>query len=285
MPHQLYEDAYGDPRNAAALANACQITYFEPVSGAATFQSDLGLDNAKLISVDNTQAYVAENADHVLVAFRGSQDPTNLDGIKDWLLTNAFNLLVQPLGPLSTEFLAAGVDGRWHAGFITAITEVWDPLYAEVDARLKAKDRCFWVTGHSLGGALALLGAWLFKRKFVNVHQVYTFGAPMVGNKAVADAYDREFPGKIFRYVNTPDPVPLLPMVSLVSNEFTHCNKLVSLGPEAEAANLISYLGASAGEVAGGILAGDIAEKVWGAIKGKLLAHLLNDYRKLIAPG
>ena len=285
MPHQLYEDAYGDPRNAAALANACQITYFEPVSGAETFKSDLGLDNAKLISVDNTQAYVADNDQHLVVAFRGSQDPTSLDGIKDWLLTNAYNLLVPPAGPLATEFAAAGVECRWHAGFVSAITEVWDQLHAEVDARQKAKERCLWVTGHSLGGALALMGAWLLKRKFFNVHQVYTFGAPMVGNKAVAEAFDREFPGKIFRYVNTPDPVPLLPMVSLVTNEFTHCDRLIPLGEAEGASNLIAYLSTSAGEVVGGVLAGDVAEKVWGAIKGKLLAHLLDDYRKLLGTG
>ena len=49
-------------------------------------------------------------------------------------------------------------------------------------------------------------------------------------------------------------------------------------------ANLISYLSSSAGEVAGGVLTGDVSEKVWGAVKGKLLAHLLNDYRKLLGP-
>ena len=93
MPHQLYEDAYGDPRNAAALANACQIAYFAEEAGREAFKTDLGLDNARLISVDNTQVYVADNDEHLVVAFRGSQDPSSLDGIKDWLLTNAFNLL------------------------------------------------------------------------------------------------------------------------------------------------------------------------------------------------
>ncbi len=102
MPHQLYEDAFGDPRNAAALANACQITYFVADAGREAFKADLNLDNAKLISVDNTQAYVADSDEHLVVAFRGSQDPSSLDGIKDWLLTNAFNLLVPPEGPLAT---------------------------------------------------------------------------------------------------------------------------------------------------------------------------------------
>jgi hypothetical protein len=285
MSQQLVEDAFGDPRNAVALANACQIAYGTEDAGRAAFESDLGLGNAKLIGVDNTQVFVADNDDHLVVAFRGSQEPTSLDGIKDWLLTNAYNLLVPPAGPLSTEFLAAGVDCRWHAGFIAAIADVWGPLHAEVDARQKAKGRCLWVTGHSLGGALALLGAWLLKRKFLDVHQVYTFGAPMVGNKAVAAALDREFPGKIFRYVNSPDPVPLLPMMSLVSNEFAHCDKPMALGATEEAANLIAYLSSSAGEVAGGVLAGDVADRVWGAVKGKVLAHLLDDYRKLLGPG
>lgn len=70
------------------------------------------------------------------------------------------------------------------------------------------------MTGHSLGGALALLAAWHLQRQFIPLHEVVTFGAPMVGNAVAAQAFQREFPGKIFRYVNIDDPVPLLPMVS-----------------------------------------------------------------------
>jgi hypothetical protein len=283
MPHQLHTDALGDPRNAAALCAACQIAYAPADQGAEAFKAELGLD-AKLISVDNTQAYVAANDEHLVVAFRGSESPTSIDGLKDWLLTNALNLLTQPTGKLSTEFLAAGVGARWHVGFVGAIEDVWDQLSAEVDARMKEKDRVFWVTGHSLGGALALLAAWLFTRQTIVPHQVYTFGAPMVGNQPVADAFTRELGGKIFRYVNSPDPVPLLPMMSLVANEFIHCDKLIPLGPAESAADLIAYLQSSAGEVAGGVLSGDITEKVWGAIKGKVTAHLLTDYRNLLTP-
>jgi triacylglycerol lipase len=281
MAYQLYTDEFGDARNAAALCAASQFAYYPADAGAQAFQAELGMD-AQLISVDNTQVYVAANDEHLLVAFRGSESPTSIDGLKDWLLTNALNLLTQPSGPLSTEFLAAGVGARWHVGFIGAIVKVWDRLYAEVDGRLSEKDRVFWITGHSLGGALALLAAWLFTRKTLPPHQVYTFGAPMVGNQAVADAYARELSGKIFRYVNTPDPVPLLPMMSLVANEFMHCEKLIPLGPSESAADLLAYLRSVGGEMAGGVLGGDISEKVWGAIKSKVTAHLLTDYRKLL---
>ena len=72
------------------------------------FREHLGLD-ARLISVDNTQVYLAENDKAMVVAFRGSQAPTTLDGLKDWLLTNANNYLILPEGQIGTDFAAAGV--------------------------------------------------------------------------------------------------------------------------------------------------------------------------------
>jgi hypothetical protein len=120
------------------------------------------------------------------------------------------------------------------------------------------------------------------KRKFIPIDAVYTFGAPMVGNKQVAEAFDREFAGNIFRDVNTPDPVPLLPMMSLMSNDYAHCNTAVLLGGTEAAANLLTYLKAAAGETLSGILSGEIGERVWGAVKGKVNAHLMTDYRKLL---
>ncbi|HKB03956.1 MAG TPA: lipase family protein [Gemmataceae bacterium] len=284
MPMSLVEDAPGDPRNAAFLAAACQFAYLPAEEGARSFREELGLE-ATFASAGNTQAYLAHNDDHVVVAFRGSEGPNSIDGLKDWLLTNALNLLIQPQGELATDFAAAGVGARFHQGFVSAITDIWPQLYPAVDGELKRKDRPLWVTGHSLGGALAVLAAWLFKRKFLNVHQVVTFGAPMVGNKDVAEAIGREFPGKVFRYVNSPDPVPLLPMMSLVSTEYMHCDTLVGLGDGAGAANLLVYLKDAAGGVAEGLLSGEVREKVWGAIKGKLAAHFLDDYRGLITPG
>lgn len=281
MPYQLVEDAFGDPRNAAALAAAAQFAYYPEDRGAEAFRDELGL-TARLVSVNNTQAYVAEDDANVLIAFRGSEGPTSVDGLKDWFLTNAMNLLVQPTGPLATEFLGAGVGARWHMGFVAAIADVWDPLYADVSAKLAAKERPLWVTGHSLGGALALMASWLLFRKTVMPHQIVTFGGPMVGNKVVAEAFDREFAGKLFRYVNAPDPVPLLPMMSVTSNEFAHGEKLMLLGDSAQAADLIAYLRASAGDAASAVVSGQVAEKLWEVVKGRIAAHLLTDYRKLI---
>src|SRR6185312_5978665 len=118
----------------------------------------------------------------------------------------------------------------------------------------KAKDRPLWVTGHSLGGALALLAAWRFQRSFIEVQEVVTFGAPMVGNEAASQAFGREFPGKIFRYVDLEDVVPHLPTVSLIANAYSHCLDQVALsaaevaGAQAALAALQPAGGAADGE-------------------------------------
>ena len=68
--------------NALFLAKACDLAYSDPAEACPRFRSELGLE-AKLISVDNTQVYVGVNDQAVVVAFRGSQAPTTLDGLKD----------------------------------------------------------------------------------------------------------------------------------------------------------------------------------------------------------
>ena len=154
MSMSLDPSATGNARNALYLARACELAYLPEASGVERFRSELGLES-RLISVDNTQVYVAENDQAIVVAFRGSEAPNTLDGLKDWLLTNANNYLILPEGQSGTEFAAAGVGARFHRGFLDALAMIWDPLFAAVDKALKSKERPLWVTGHSLGGALA----------------------------------------------------------------------------------------------------------------------------------
>jgi hypothetical protein len=277
MPLELIEDALGDPRNAEALAVASDLAYLPQSEGAAAFREKLGLE-ARLISVSNTQVYVATNADNVVLAFRGTEAPTSIDGLKDWLLTDAANLLIVPEGRLGTDLAAAGVGARFHQGFVTALADVWEPVWDSVQAERKKEDRPLWVTGHSLGGALALLAAWMLRRKFVGVHQVYTYGGPMVGNADVTKAFDKEFPDKIFRYVNAPDPVPKLPTISLLANDYGHCLKEVGLGAAA-AAESFKELAAKA---ASGVLHAALIDDLWTYIKGRVGAHAVSSYMELI---
>jgi hypothetical protein len=281
MPLELIEDAMGDPRNARALAVASDLAYLPQAEGGPAYKEQLGLD-ATLFSVGNTQAYVATNDQHIVVAFRGTESPITIDGLKDWLLTNAANLLIVPEGRMGTDFAAAGVGARFHQGFITAIMDIWDPVFQTVEAERKKNDRPLWITGHSLGGALAMLAAWLFNRKFVPVHQIYTFGAPMVGNEDAAQAFNKAFGNKIFRYADTIDPIPKLPTVSLASNDYAHCDKEMSLGEIQAAVGALEFLKGLAGEVGVGVLHATLINDLWKGIMGRLNAHSMTNYRSRI---
>jgi hypothetical protein len=273
MPLELYEDALGDWRNAQFLGTASDLAYYAEDVARPQFQEKLGLD-AHLFSVGNTQAFVGTNADHVVVAFRGTESPTTIDGLKDIFLSDARNLLIVPTGRLGTDFIAAGVGARMHQGFINALGDIWDPVFAKVSAEQKQSERPLWITGHSLGGALATLAGWLFLRRFVNVHQIYTFGAPMVGNKEALAAFDRELKGKIFRYVDSHDPVPRLPTVSLLANDYCHCEREMPLGV-AEAGG---YWSSVASQVAGDLVTGGGTDLVWTFILSRIGAHSMTKY-------
>jgi hypothetical protein len=273
MPLELVEDALGDPRNARFLALASDLAYYDQDKARIEFKEQLGLD-ATLYSVGNTQAYVATNDNHIVVAFRGTEAPTSIEGLKDWLLTDACNLLILPEGRLGSDFAAAGVGARLHQGFINALGDIWEPVCEAIQAEMKKAKRPLWLTGHSLGGALALLAAWLCTRRFINVHQIYTFGAPMVGNAEATAAFDSRFAKKLFRYVNGPDPIPRLPTISLIANAFGHCQKQVDLG-EAPEDSFWSEMGKRTMD---GILNLSLMTELWEGIKARVGAHAMTEY-------
>jgi hypothetical protein len=282
MPLQLIEDAKGDPRNAMALCVASDLAYLPESEAAEAYRTNLGLE-ARLISVGNTQVYIATNDDHIVAAFRGTESPTTIDGLKDWLLTDAANLLIVPEGRLGTDLAAAGVGARFHQGFVKAIGDIWEPFLEAIETERKKNDRPIWLTGHSLGGALALLAAWLLRRKFINVHQVYTFGGPMIGNNDVVQAFAREFPDSIFRYVNHPDPVPKLPTLSLIANHYGHCGTETLLGAVAESAGVsVDLFKDMAVKAVEGMLTAALIDELWNAIVQRIDAHAMTNYRSLI---
>jgi hypothetical protein len=170
---------------------------------------------------------------------------------------------------------------------VTAIGDVWDPVYAAVEAEMKKKERPLWITGHSLGGALALFAGWLFQRKMISVHQIYTFGAPMIGNEEAAKAFDRELANKIFRYINSPDPVPKLPTMSLIANQYLHCEKEMVLGvvesADAAAGSAVEFFKQMAGKTTDGVLNGTLIDDIWKNLQGRVGAHAMDNYRNLVA--
>jgi hypothetical protein len=136
-----------------------------------------------------------------------------------------------------------------------------------------------------------VLAGWLFRRKFVPIHQVYTFGGPMVGNAEAVASLDRELPGKVFRFVNSPDPVPRLPTISLIANRYAHCGAETLLGAvaatgeaaTATAGTALDLFTQLASKTVDGVLNATLIDDLWTTITKRIAAHDLANYSSLIA--
>ncbi len=96
--------------------------------------------------------------------------------------------------------------GIWvHLGFYTVtrllINEIRDSLRPGYET---------WLTGHSLGGAVAVLTAFYFKKEGRKLGPVFTFGQPkLLAEEGALEPRYRCFP--LIRFVNAGDPVPGTP--------------------------------------------------------------------------
>jgi len=87
------------------------------------------------------------------------------------------------------------VSGKFHSGFNASLSSIWNDVYDSVMS-WKAKEQTLWVTGHSLGGALATLAVDRFTEENEElVNGMYSFGQPRVGDKQFADNFDRKMEG------------------------------------------------------------------------------------------
>jgi len=99
---------------------------------------------------------------------------------------------------------------KLHRGFTRAYFLVRDRIHEQIE---KLGVERVTVTGHSLGGALALLCVVDVQYNYgdrLNHLDSYTFGAPRAGNPAFKDSYERRVPSS-YRFVNGMDIVVELP--------------------------------------------------------------------------
>jgi hypothetical protein len=188
--------AYSD-RTSALMAALCLIAYdhFEDTSGTTleTMRIRLAKGGFKLINTYNpknsTQAYLAVSDEFAVLAFRGTTD------ITDWRSNLDAGLMpLDPERPLV----------RVHRGFLQAFREVEDEIEADL-AKHVPDSLGFYITGHSLGGALAQIAAAALARD--NLAACYTFGSPRVSGKR----FDEQVRCPHYRVVNAADIVPGVP--------------------------------------------------------------------------
>lgn len=151
------------------------------------------LDASDIISnVTDTRARLIETSGDLIVAFRGTADLRNWLTDLDWRKTALH-----------------WADGKVHGGFNKALESVAELLDHAIDPK---DHRRIWVTGHSLGGALAMLFALRLRaRRNRAVAGVYTFGQPRLGNLRFSLGYNDALKACTFRVVHAADVVPRIP--------------------------------------------------------------------------
>jgi len=97
---------------------------------------------------------------------------------------------------------------QMHRGFAAAYISVREEIHNYLKNHAA---KSVIVTGHSLGGALATLCAVDIQYNFSNVAiNIYTFGAPRVGNDGFRESFNRRVPNS-YRFVYGMDMVSALP--------------------------------------------------------------------------
>jgi len=146
----------------------------------------LGFTSVKFFDIEGAQAYVVGNKDRITVAFRGTEPTEKSDVFAD---------------------LEATHERGFHEGFFEEYEKLELKVHGEVAKLMGRKKRPVYVTGHSLGAAIASI----FCFHYPEAEALYTYGCPR--NAAWSKAKELKVPH--FRCVNNNDIVPKVPPVFL----------------------------------------------------------------------
>ncbi len=200
---RLANSAYGTREEAEAAVKQLGFSDFHWIDLTKQFR--------------NVYAIGASCDKFAVVAFRGTKNT------KDWM----------------TDLYATPVSFRWifengpgvgniHAGFGHAVRDAWRKVSAAAEEMIPSPtaaknleglsteaQRTLWLTGHSLGAALAVLTGAAFSMwelaRIRPVNGIYTFGQPRIGLYEFCGNYDHMLKGKTFRFINKEDLVPRVP--------------------------------------------------------------------------
>jgi hypothetical protein len=160
----------------------------------------------------DTQAFVAWDDSITVICFRGTEN------IQSAITDIEVKLLVYDYGA-----------GEVHGGFIGSWNAVYTDIAQHIEQNCPAKELL--VTGHSLGGALAVIAAdhFVYEGRMV---RAYTFGQPRVFDQRGVEQAAERLDG-YHRFVHNNDVVPRIPFAGWGYrhagrlNHFDHTGKLL----------------------------------------------------------
>jgi hypothetical protein len=211
---------------AADASMLCYARYGLQPMPEADFTGHLaraGLDTVLKIGdwgAAGTQGYFASNDRFAILAFRGTEadDPTDLADDTDILPVHEPDYRPVKDDPQPALLHLSLIEHLFsppclvHQGFQRALNRVWGQVHDCVIAYRKTYPQAeVCITGHSLGGALAVLA---FSRFADSNLSLFAIGCPRVGNQAFGDHVTADASRTIFRCVNFNDAVAHIPLES-----------------------------------------------------------------------
>jgi triacylglycerol lipase len=188
---------WDDPKfQQAMMAQCARMAYLMGKEAKPLFK-ELGFSKHKYIEHDDAECHIVENKDYVVFAFRGTQ-PTEFNDIA---------------ADLKAWKHKSKTKGMVHDGFYDELNKLWKDV-----ENYPTKGKHVFITGHSLGGAMATLCA--SRMCSVSQPMLITFGSPRVGNSNWIRANNGV---GHWRFVNNNDVVPKVPPALL---GFRHHGKL-----------------------------------------------------------
>ncbi len=180
---ELAELAYTEDRDEL-------ITAIQKTGGALIWQG----------SAAGTQCILVGYGGYAVLAFRGTE-LTAFEDIKT---------------DLKASLIPCTTGGRIHSGFAEAYNRIKYILLKELQGTSP-----LYITGHSLGGALAVIATKHLQKEF-DVKACYTYGAPKIATADWIDGITKP----VYRIVNAIDAVPMLPPSFLFGGGYKHAGKL-----------------------------------------------------------
>lgn len=206
-----------DYTKAKQCAIACEESYkdFPAQQFAGEPETIIPIENA----LTDTQCVLLVTGSEMTIVFRGSNSLMDWRGnLNSQPMRSEFDKqIVQKTITNSDESekiypydepSQSGV--KLHRGFTRAYFSVRDRIHEQIEQLGISQVT---VTGHSLGGALAILCVVDVQYNFgdqLEQLEIYTFGAPRAGNEAFKASFERRVPNS-YRFVNGMDIVVELP--------------------------------------------------------------------------
>lgn len=170
---------------------SCILSYKQP--------SELNNLNFKYFSEKDYdgQCYIIYKDNKIIIVFRGSSS------ISDW--KTDLNIKLK-----NTQIFGDKKGIKVHSGFLNQYSNLRDKIHQAVIQNYQLP---IYVTGHSLGGALAQICAVDLRLNFNRTLIVVTIGSPRVGNSKFVKKYNELIDSSSsYRIKNYGDPITILPM-------------------------------------------------------------------------